>query len=202
MKKLDYLRMKTEEKFPSDQLSEDWKEITNASKKLVYDAIKLGGLGFATSFLQWVSSIAAIYLLVLDRTNWKTNILTGLLVPYIFFSLPWVLFSFLRGQVGMWIAFVAVILRLFFPRHFPDWLELPGAIIFIIVVAPNLFAYTIRGDWIGAAICLGIGCYLLQEHIRASGGFRNSFTRANGVSNSVGIILLLAYPVWFLITFI
>lgn len=81
-----------------------------------------------------------------------------------------------------------------------DWLELPGAIILIIVVAPNLFAYTIRGDWLGAAICLVIGCYLLQEHIRASGGFRNSFTRANGVSNSVGIILLLIYPVWFLIT--
>lgn len=81
-----------------------------------------------------------------------------------------------------------------------DWLELPGAMILIIVVAPNLFAHTIRGDWIGAAICLAIGCYLLQEHIRASGGFRNSFTRAHGVSNSIGIILLLVYPVWFLIT--
>jgi len=24
-----------------------------------------------------------------------------------------------RGEVGRWIAFVAVVLRLFFPRHFP-----------------------------------------------------------------------------------
>ena len=36
------------------------------------------------------------YLLVLDRTNWKTNMLTGLLVPYIFFTLPGVLFSLVR----------------------------------------------------------------------------------------------------------
>lgn len=87
------------------------------------------------------------YLLILDRTNWKTNILTSLLVPYIFLSLPSVLFNFFRwtflfshsicflldgkycswrmyivifrGEVGKWIAFVAVVLRLFFPRHFP-----------------------------------------------------------------------------------
>lgn len=36
------------------------------------------------------------YLLILDRTNWRTNMLTSLLVPYIFFSLPAALFHFLR----------------------------------------------------------------------------------------------------------
>lgn len=196
----DYLKMKTDDAIPIDQISNDFKDMTNAAKRLASHAIKLGGLGFGTTFLQWLASAAAIYLLILDRTNWKTNILTGLLVPYIFFSLPTVLFNFLRGQVGMWIAFIAVILRLFFPERFPDWLELPGAIILIIVVAPNLFAYTFRGDVVGAAVCLVIGGYLLQEHIRASGGFRNSFTRANGISNTIGIILLLVFPVWYLIT--
>lgn len=206
MSRMNYLKMKTEDQTqtrsqnPSAQISSDLKDIANAAKKLASDAIKLGGLGFGTSFLQWVASIAAIYLLVLDRTNWKTNMLTGLLVPYLFFCLPGVIFHLLRGQVGMWIAFVTVILRLFFPQRFPDWLELPGAIIIIIVVAPNLFADTFRGNWVGAAVCLVIGCYLLQEHIRASGGFRNSFTRANGISNSVGIVTLLIYPVWRLIT--
>lgn len=102
------------------------------------------------------------YLLILDRTNWKTNILTGLLIPYIFFSLPSLLFNIFRwmawsnpntvhfyrdwshlhstivvnrilatcrGQVGKWIAFIAVILRLFFPRRFPGTVtfsEFPG----------------------------------------------------------------------------
>ncbi|KNA25855.1 hypothetical protein SOVF_002800 [Spinacia oleracea] len=197
---MDYLRMKTQDEVPSGQISKDFKEISNATKKFASDVIKLGGLGIGTSILQWIASCSAIYLLVLDRTNWKTEILTGLLVPYIFFSLPGVVFDLLRGEVGMWIAFVTVILRVFFPKQYPDWLDLPGFIIIIIVVAPSLVTYYARGGWIGAGVCLAIGCYLLQEHIRASGGFRNSFTRANGASNTVGIILLLAYPIWFMIT--
>lgn len=80
-----------------------------------------------------------------------------------------------------------------------DWLELPGALILLIVVSPSLFSSTIRNDWIGVVICLVIACYLLQEHIRASGGFRNAFTRAHGVSNTVGIVLLFVYPVWALL---
>jgi hypothetical protein len=81
----------------------------------------------------------------------------------------------------------------------PDWLELPGAIILLTVVAPGVFADTFRGQVVGVLICLAIGCYLLQEHIRASGGFRNAFTRGNGVSNSIGILLLFIYPVWTLV---
>lgn len=45
------------------------------------------------------------YLLILDRTNWKTNILTGLLIPYIFFCLPSLLFNILRWSpelTGRW----------------------------------------------------------------------------------------------------
>lgn len=180
----------------SGLLTSDFQDFANAAKKLANHAIKLGGLGFGTTFLEWIASFAAIYLLILDRTNWKTNMLTGLLIPYIFFTLPSILFNVLRGEVGKWIAFVALILRLFFPKHFPDWLELPSALILLIAVAPSLFANTIRNDWIGLVICLAIGCYLLQEHIRACGGFRNSFTKANGISNIVGIILLFVYPAW------
>ncbi|BBH09472.1 cold-regulated 413-plasma membrane 2 [Prunus dulcis] len=102
-------------------------------------------------------------------------------------------------QIGQWIALVAVILRIFFPKHFPEWLELPAALILLIVVAPSLIANTVRGDWIGVVICLVIAGYLLQEHIRAAGGFRNAFTKANGISNTVGIVILFVYPVWALV---
>ncbi|CAM8898911.1 unnamed protein product [Rhodiola kirilowii] len=40
---------------------------------------------------------ATRYLLILDRINWKTNILTGLLIPYIFFSLPSLVFNIFRS---------------------------------------------------------------------------------------------------------
>ncbi|KAF8641475.1 hypothetical protein HU200_029611 [Digitaria exilis] len=178
----------------------DLQELGIAAQKLVNHAFVLGGgLGFGTSFLKWLAFLAAVYLLILDRTNWKTNMMTGLLVPYVFFTLPHVLFSLIRGEVGKWIAIIAIILRLFFPRHFPDWLELPGSIILLTVVAPSLFADTFRGHIVGTFICLAIGCYLLSEHIKASGGFRNAFRKGNGVSNSIGILLLFIYPVWALV---
>ena len=181
-------------------LESDLRELGLAARKLANHAIVLGGgLGFGRHFLKWLAFIAAVYLLVLDKTNWKTNMLTGLLVPYIFFTLPGVLFSLVRGEVGAWIAFVVVILRLFFPRHFPDWLELPGSLILLTVVAPSLFADHFRNDLVGVFICLAIGCYLLQEHIRVSGGFREAFRKANGVSNTIGIVLLFVYPVWVLV---
>ncbi|CAL0304212.1 unnamed protein product [Lupinus luteus] len=183
-------------------MNSDLKELSVAANKLAHHAIQLGGKGFGVSFFGLIAAIAAIYLLVLDRTNWKTNILTSLLIPYIFFSLPSIIFGVFRGEIGKWIAVVAVVLRLFFPRHFPDWLELPGALILLIGVAPSLLAVTFRGDIVGVAVCLIIACYLLQEHIRAAGGFRNAFTKANGISNTVGIVLLLVYPIWALVIII
>ncbi|XVE94102.1 hypothetical protein REPUB_Repub01dG0252100 [Reevesia pubescens] len=197
MGKKSYLAMRTKQE-TIDLISSDFKDLIFATKKLANHAIKLGSFG--VTFLEWIASFAAIYLLILDRTNWKTNILTSLLIPYIFLSLPSLLFNLFRGDVGKWIAFVAVVLRLFFPRRFPDWLELPAALILLIVVAPSLFSSTIRNGWIGVVICLAIACYLLQEHIRVSGGFRNSFTKANGISNTIGIILLLVFPAWALVT--
>ncbi|KAK6154886.1 hypothetical protein DH2020_009134 [Rehmannia glutinosa] len=173
MGRIDYLAMKSDQETAA-LLDSDFNELKIAAKKLINHATKFGGLAFGTSFLRWVASFAAIF--------------------------PQVLFNFLRGEVGKWIAFVAVVLRLFFPTHFPDWLEMPGSLILLLVVSPNFFAYTMRDHWVGVAICLAIGCYLLQEHIRASGGFRNSFTQSHGISNTLGIILLLVFPIWALLT--
>lgn len=201
---VNYLAMKTDagDQITADLIDSDITDLKVAAKNLIHHAAKLGGLAFGTSFLGWIASFAAIYLLILDRTNWKTNMLTSLLIPYIFFSLPGLLFHFLRGEFGKWVAIIAVTLKLFFPKHFPDWLEMPGSLILLLVVSPSFIAHTLRDSWPGVVVCLIIGCYLLQEHIRASGGFRNSFTKSHGISNSIGIILLLVYPVWSVVLYI
>ncbi|KAL0334785.1 UNVERIFIED_CONTAM: cold-regulated plasma membrane protein 2 [Sesamum radiatum] len=170
--KRSYLAMKTDNAAASELISSDLKDVGNAVKKLANHAVKLGGLGFGTSFLKWVAAVAAIYLLILDRTNWKTNILTSLLIPYIFLSLPSWLFSLLRGELGKWIALIAVVLRLFFPQHFPDWLELPGALILLIVVAPSFIAVTIRGTLWEYLFAWPLGvtcCRNTSEHLVGSG---------------------------------
>ncbi|XP_038979162.1 cold-regulated 413 plasma membrane protein 2-like [Phoenix dactylifera] len=89
--------MRNADRLADDLIESDLKELGIAAKKLANHAFKLGGgLGFGTTFLKFLASVAAIYLLILDRTNWRTNMLTTLLVPYIFLSLPSVLFSLLR----------------------------------------------------------------------------------------------------------
>ncbi|KAJ6844899.1 cold-regulated 413 plasma membrane protein 2-like [Iris pallida] len=179
-KMMGFLAMKTDQ-LRNDMIDSDLREIGIAARKLADHAFLLGGgLGFGTSFLGFLACAAAIYLLVLDRTNWKTNMLTSLLIPYIFFSLPSIVFNIFRGEIGLWVAFIAVVVRLFFPHRFPDWLELPGALILLLVVAPGFFAQTVRGNIIGAAICLIIACYLLQEHIRdlEASGTRSRRARA------------------------
>ncbi|CAE6155230.1 unnamed protein product [Arabidopsis arenosa] len=117
MGRVEFLAMKTEEENTANLINSDLNEFVAAAKKLVKDVGMLGGLGFGTSFLQWAASISAIYLLILDRTNWRTKMLTTLLVPYIFFSLPSVIFQFFR--FWEWIALIAITIRLFFPKEFP-----------------------------------------------------------------------------------
>ncbi|KAK6924288.1 Cold-regulated 413 protein [Dillenia turbinata] len=198
MGRMEFLRMKTDPA-ADDLINADLVELKIAAKRLFDHAFKLGAVSTGTSFFKWLASFSAIYLLILDRTNWRTNMLTSLLAPYIFFSLPHGPFHMLRGEVGKWISVIAVVLRLFFPRHVPESLVMPASLILLLVVAPDFFAHTVKGSWMGTLICLAIGCYLLQEHIRASGGFRNSFTQPHGVSNTVGLILLLVFPIWSLV---
>ena len=58
--KKSYLAMRTEQE-ASDLISSDFKELVFAAKKLANHAIKLGSLGFGTSFLEWIASFAAMY---------------------------------------------------------------------------------------------------------------------------------------------
>ncbi|XP_023747537.1 cold-regulated 413 plasma membrane protein 2 isoform X2 [Lactuca sativa] len=158
----NYIRMTTAptaSEAASKLISSDLKEIGDATMKLADHVMKLGVTGgFINTSLQCFACFVVIYLLLLDRTNWRTNISSVLLLPYILLTYPNWLFENL---------------------HFA--------------------ARYVRSGWIGVLMCLSIGFYLLQEHIRASGGFRNAFTKSNGISNSMGIFLLFFFPVWVLI---
>lgn len=60
MGRMDYLAMKTNESTTQQLIDSDLREIGIAAKKLANDAMRLGGLGFGTSFLKWVASFAAM----------------------------------------------------------------------------------------------------------------------------------------------
>jgi hypothetical protein len=155
-----------------------------------------------TEIFRWIALITAVYLLVLDRTNWRTNLLTALLVPYVALNLPEFLFGYLRSDIGRWIAFIAVVIRLFFAPYFPNLihgdLELPASTILLIVTAPNL-VLTVKDSILGIVISLIIGVYLFVQHLNNSGGWRQAFGEPKGGAHSVGIIFLFVYPLYFLI---
>lgn len=74
---------------------------------------------------------------------------------FLFLSMTYCLIHLLlclRGEFGKWVAFIAVVLRLFFPRHFPgssynSFLLLTPAIIIIHILL--LFgAYNIKSLWV------------------------------------------------------
>ncbi|KAF3323966.1 cold-regulated 413 plasma membrane protein 2-like protein [Carex littledalei] len=199
-----YLAMPTDMS-DSELIGSDLNELGSAARKLVSHAFHLsGGLSLVvigTILLQSLASIAGIFLVVLSNTKLKTKMFTALLVPYIFCSIPNLPFAILSGEVGHYIAFVLTTIRLFFPQHSPEWSEIPNALGTLLVIAPDFIAHTIREGIVGVLICLVISVYLLQEHIRASGGFRNCFAKPHGISNTVGLIFLVLYPIWGVIVF-
>jgi hypothetical protein len=181
-------------------LDQDWQAVGEALSQLGAHTFAALGLAYTwTGILQWLAVIAAIYLLVLDRTNWRTNLLTALLVPYLALQLPEPIFGFLRGNIGLWIAFIAVVIRLFFASQFPQTihgdLELPASFILLIVTAPTMLVAYRRSIW-ADAISLIIGAYLMIQHINNAGGCRPAFSESRGVSHTIGIILLFVAPLW------
>ncbi|KAI3946065.1 hypothetical protein MKX01_024821 [Papaver californicum] len=200
MVRTEYLAMKTD-KIAAQTLNSDMKELGLAAKKLATHAMKLGGLAIGTAILQWVAVTAAVYLMVLAETKYKPNILTALLVPYIFFTLPSGLFIILSGEISKGISLISVLLQLFFPQHFPNWPGKIGSTFLVLALAPHIIGEALRGNWIGDVICIVIACYHLQEHIRKSGGCKQSFTTLIGLAHTTGIILMIVYPIWSLVLF-
>ncbi|XP_010531210.1 PREDICTED: cold-regulated 413 plasma membrane protein 2-like isoform X2 [Tarenaya hassleriana] len=170
MTRVDYLTMMTD-KERTNLIGSCLKHLKIAAEKPMNDAVLLGGLDLVTSLLRWVASFAAIYLLILDRTSWRTNTMTSLLAPYLFISLPPVISLFMRGEFGKWIALCLVVLRLFCPHRFPEWLQIPGALVLLLVAAPS---FVLSRDL--EIYCLLIGSYFLDRHVKSSGGYRNAFT--------------------------
>lgn len=57
----DYLAMKTDrDQVSAEMIDSDINDLKVAAKNLIGHATKLAGLGFGTSFLKWIASLAAM----------------------------------------------------------------------------------------------------------------------------------------------
>ncbi|EOA38469.1 hypothetical protein CARUB_v10010218mg [Capsella rubella] len=141
--------------------------------------------------LQWVSAISCIAL-ILAR---GTGIHKSVVVPLFALHAPSSIVAWIKGEYGVWAAFLALIVRLFFT--FPAELELPFIALLLVIVAPHQ-VMSIRGRQEGAIISLAISCFLAFQHFSKAGSLEKAYEKSS-VLATVAIIGLTVVSLLFLL---
>ncbi|KAJ7968861.1 cold regulated protein [Quillaja saponaria] len=80
--------------------------------------------------LQWISTISSAVLLLAKGTGVQKSFL----VPLFALQAPASVISWIKGEYGLWTAFLALLVRLFF--FIPGELELPFVALLLVIVSP------------------------------------------------------------------
>ncbi|CAL0306497.1 unnamed protein product [Lupinus luteus] len=107
--------------------------------------------------LQLISTISSV-VLILAR---GTPVQKSFIVPLFALQAPTSVISWIKGRYGLWSAFLALLVRLFF--HIPGELELPFLAFLLVIVAPYEVT-NLRGTKEGAIISSLIAVYLAYQH--------------------------------------
>ncbi|XP_072951611.1 cold-regulated 413 inner membrane protein 1, chloroplastic-like [Typha angustifolia] len=140
--------------------------------------------------LQWVSAVSAAVLMLAKGTA----IQKSFLVPLVALQAPESIISWIKGEYGMWTAFLALLVRLFY--FIPGELDLPFLTMLLVIVAPYQ-ALTLRGTQGGAIVSLAIAGYLAFQHFSRVGSLRRAFDQGAIVA-TLGIICVALVPCFFL----
>ncbi|XP_028764904.1 cold-regulated 413 inner membrane protein 1, chloroplastic [Neltuma alba] len=112
--------------------------------------------------LQWISTVSSVVLILAKGTG----VPKSFIVPLFALQAPASIVAWMQGRYGLWSAFLALLVRLFF--HIPGELELPFIALLLVIVAPYE-VMKLRGTTEGAIISLLIAGYLAFQHFsRAS----------------------------------
>ncbi|KAI4298212.1 hypothetical protein L6164_031798 [Bauhinia variegata] len=112
--------------------------------------------------LRWISTISSVVLLLARGTAVPKQFI----VPLFALQAPASVVTWIKGTYGVWAAFLALLVRLFF--FIPGELELPLVALLLVMVAPY-DVMKLRGTQQGAIISLLIAGYLAFQHFsRAS----------------------------------
>ncbi|XP_078428459.1 cold-regulated 413 inner membrane protein 1, chloroplastic-like isoform X1 [Wolffia australiana] len=140
--------------------------------------------------LQWVSSIASLVLMLARGTA----IQKSFLAPLFALQAPASIISWIKGEYGIFTAFIALLVRLFF--HIPGELELPFLTVLLVIVTPYQAA-NLRRTQVGSVISLLIAGYLAYQHFSRAGGYQKAFDQGSVIA-TVAIICIVVVPCFFL----
>lgn len=141
--------------------------------------------------LRWVFVAAASVLLFLKNVS----IPKQFLVPLLALEIPRDALGWIKGEYGLWTAFLALLVKLFY--HIPGELELPLYLLLLVMTAPfQLTQY--RGSTPAAIATLALAAYLGYEHFKSSGSVKGAF-QSEKIFPSVAIIILVIIPILYLV---
>ncbi|MED6124446.1 hypothetical protein PIB30_058958 [Stylosanthes scabra] len=107
--------------------------------------------------LRWISTVSSV-VLILAR---GTPVHKSFLVPLFALQAPAAVIAWIKGTYGVWLAFVALLVRLFF--YIPGELELPFLALLLVILSPYEVT-RFRDTKEGAIISLLIAVYLAYQH--------------------------------------
>ncbi|KAH9290717.1 hypothetical protein KI387_034834, partial [Taxus chinensis] len=84
----------------------------------------------STETLRWLFAVSSVVLML----SKNTGIHKSFLVPLLALQAPGDAVSWIRGEYGLWTAFVIFLVRLFYP--IPGEMELPLLFVLTVIIAP------------------------------------------------------------------
>ena len=116
------------------------------------------------------------------------------IVPLFALQAPASVVSWIKGRYGVWTAFVALLIRLFF--YIPGELELPFLALLLVMIAPYE-AMKLRHTKEGAVVSLLIAVYLAFQHFSRS-SLQQSFDQGSIVA-TLAVICITVVPLLLLV---
>ncbi|KAJ4821532.1 cold-regulated 413-plasma membrane 2 [Rhynchospora pubera] len=140
--------------------------------------------------LQWVSAVSTGILMVTRGTA----IQKSFLVPLFALQAPASIIAWIKGEYGMWTAFITLLIRLFY--FIPGELDLPFLAMLFVITAPYQ-AISLRGTQGGAILSLVVAAYLAFQHFSRLGNLKKAFEQGSIIA-TLAIISITAVPFFFL----
>ncbi|XP_057764244.1 cold-regulated 413 inner membrane protein 1, chloroplastic-like [Salvia miltiorrhiza] len=134
--------------------------------------------------LQWISAVSTGILMIARGTA----IQKSFLVPLFALQAPGSIITWMKGEYGMWTAFLALLVRLFF--HIPGELELPFITFLLVIVAPHQIM-RLRGTQEGVILSLIIAAYLAFLHFIRAGSLAKSVEQGSILATIATICIVL-----------
>ncbi|XP_061362579.1 cold-regulated 413 inner membrane protein 1, chloroplastic-like [Gastrolobium bilobum] len=134
--------------------------------------------------LQWISAVSSLVLILAKGTA----VPKSFIVPLFALQAPLGVVTWIKGRYGMWSAFLALLVRLFF--YIPGELELPFLALLLVIVAPYE-AMRLRNTKEGAVISLLIAVYLAFQHFSRT-SLQKSFDQGSIVATLAVICITVA----------